>query len=141
ALLREARVARALRDGTGALGASLELDDLLELVPRKLTDLMRAERAILFLLDEGKKELVSRSAGGAEEYPIRLALSEGLLSQVIRTGRALAVDDFARSEFEPEWDEILQFHTRAAMATPLKNNLSRTIGVLLVLNKRGGASF
>ena len=47
-MVREARVAKALREVAGALGASLDLDELLELVLRKLTELMPAERAILF---------------------------------------------------------------------------------------------
>lgn len=141
ALLREALVARALRDVAGALGASLELDELLELVLGKLTELMAAERAILFLLDERKRELVSQTAGGVEDYPIRIPLGEGMLGQVIRTGRALRVDDFALSEYQPEWDESLDFATTSAIAAPLKNNLSRTIGVVLVLNKEERGCF
>ncbi len=140
-LLREARVARALRDVAGALGASLELDELLELVLGKLTDLLSSDRAILFLLDERKRELVSRSAGAEEDFPIRLPLGEGLLSQVVRTGRSARVDDFSDSEHEAEWDETLSYLSRDAVAAPLKNNLSRTIGVLLVLNKKDGEKF
>ncbi len=139
-LLREARVARALRDVAGALGASLELDELVELVLGKLTDLLTSERAILFLLDERKRELVSRSVSD-DEFPIRLPLGDGMLSYVARTGRPWRVDDFADSEFEPDWDETLSYKTTTAVAAPLKNNLSRTIGVLLVLNKAKGTPF
>src|SRR5690606_28780466 len=35
----------------------------------------------------------------------------------------------------------LSYQTRDAVAAPLKNNLSRTIGVLLVLNKKDGEQF
>lgn len=140
-LLREKKVARALRDVAGALGASLELDELLELVLGKLKDLLSSDRAILFLLDERKRELVSRSSGMGEDYPIRLPLGEGLLSQVVRTGRLARVDDFSDSEFEADWDEVLEYHSRGAIASPLKNNLSRTIGVLLVLNKEKSQAF
>ncbi len=134
-LMREARVARALREVAGALGASLELDELLELVLRKLTDLMTAERAILFLLDERKRELVSRSAGGDDDFPIRLPLSEGVLSRVVRSGRAVRLDLGSTELEHAEWDALLSCRTSTAVATPLKNNLSRTIGVLLVINK------
>lgn len=141
-LEREARVARALRDVAGALGASLELDELVELVLGKLTDLLTSDRAILFLLDERKKELVSRSAGIEEDFPIRLPLGgDGLLTHVVQTGRAARVESFLRSEFSAEWEETLAYETENALAAPLKNNLSRTIGVIVVLNKRGGAPF
>ncbi len=140
ALLREARVAKALREVAGALGASLELDELLELVLRKLTDLMTAERAILFLLDERKRELVSRSAGGDDDFPIRLPLGDGVLSRVIRSGRAVRMASECAELGDAEWDALLSCSTRCAIATPLKNNLSRTIGVLLVINKVGSDS-
>lgn len=137
ALRREARVAAALREVAGALGASLELDELLELVLGNLTDLLDAERAILFQLDERTRELVSRSMGGDDDFPLRLPLSEGVLSRVARTGRPIRID--AAASKEPlDWDEVLSIETRSAIAAPLKNNLSRTIGVLLVINKRGG---
>lgn len=140
-LLREARVARALRDVAGALGASLELDELLELVLGKLTDLLSCDRSMLFLLDERKRELVSRSAGGDDDYPVRVPLSDGVLSTVVRTGRPLRVDDFSGSGQTAEWERVLEYETRSAMLAPLKNNLSRTIGVLLVLNKKEERSF
>ncbi len=135
-LVREARVAKALREVAGALGASLDLDELLELVLRKLTELMPAERAILFLLDERKRELVSRSAGGPDDFPLRLPLGDGVLSRVVRTGKAVCLAQGSEELKDAEWAPLLSCETTSAMATPLKNNLSRTIGVLLVINKR-----
>lgn len=129
-------MAKALREVAGALGASLELDELLELVLRKLTDLMSAERAILFLLDERKRELVSRSAGGADDFPLRLALGDGVLSRVVRTGKAISLPRGSQELVHAEWTSLLSCPTTGAMAMPLKSNLSRTIGVLVVINKR-----
>jgi len=129
-------VAKALREVAGALGASLDLDELLELVLRKLTDLMAAERAILFLLDERKRELVSRSAGGPDDFPLRLPLGDGVLSRVVHTGKAVCLARGSVDLKEAEWAPLLSCVTTSAMAMPLKNNLSRTIGVLLVINKR-----
>lgn len=145
-LVREARVAKALREVAGALGASLDLDELLELVLRKLTELMAAERAILFLLDERKRELVSRSAGGPDDFPLRLPLGDGILSRVVRTGKALCLARGSDDLKLAEWAPLLSCVTTSAMAMPLKNNLSRTIGVLVVINKRpegaaGGLDF
>ena len=106
-----------------------------------MVDLLACDRAILFLLDERKRELVSRSSGGDDDYPIRLPLGEGLLSQVVRTGRRAQVDDFSLSNAEADWDATLSYKSKSALAAPLKNNLSRTIGVLLVLNRKDGNAF
>src|SRR5690606_8708025 len=97
-------------------------------------DLLDCDRALLFLLDERKRELVSKSAGGDDDYPLRVPLGDGLLSTVVRTGRPLRVDDFPSSSYSGEWEELLAYRASVAMAAPLKNNLSRTIGVLLVLD-------
>jgi transcriptional regulator with GAF, ATPase, and Fis domain len=93
-LAREARVARALRDVAGALGAALELDELLELVLGKLTELLESDRAILFLLDERSRELVTRVASLEADASLRLPLGDGLLGFVARTGRTVRVEDF-----------------------------------------------
>ncbi|MCH2108663.1 MAG: GAF domain-containing protein [Polyangiaceae bacterium] len=133
-LHRDARVARALRDVAAALGASLELDDLLDLVLGRLTELLEVDHVILFLRDERRKELVSR--GGDDDAAWRLPLHEGLLGRVARRGRLLRVDDFSEAEFPPSWDEVLGTRSEAALIAPLKNNLSRGIGVLLAISGR-----
>ncbi len=139
-LQREARVAQALREVAGALGASLELDELLELVMGKLTELVEADRAVLFVLDERKRELVSRVSSRGDE-PIRVPMGDGLLGQVARTGRGLCVYDVAKQTHVADWDEALGTRTSSVMLTPLKNNLSRTIGVLIAINKHGDRGF
>ena len=63
-LRREQRTSRALREVGTALGATLELDELLELILAKLTELLEADRATLYLLDEANGELVSRVVAG-----------------------------------------------------------------------------
>lgn len=134
-LLREVQVARALREVAGALGASLELDELLELVLAKIRELVRADAAYLFILDERRQELVSRSEGGAADRII-IPLEDGPLSQVTRTGRGVRLQAGGFSE-RVEWEAIASSKTGAALLLPLKNNLSRTIGAALVLRHEG----
>jgi hypothetical protein len=56
ALAREERISRALREVGNALGTTLDLDDLLELILGRLTDLLEADRCTLYLLDAGRGE-------------------------------------------------------------------------------------
>jgi signal transduction histidine kinase len=59
---------------------------------------------------------------------------------VARTGKPIRIDDaYDDPRFEPEWDLITGFRTASMLAAPLKNHLGRTIGVIQVLNKKGGA--
>src|ERR1700734_2167089 len=107
ALARESRIATALREVGLALGTTLDLDQLLELIMSKVTDALEADRATLYLLDEGKDELVSRIAQGEDLGSIRLKVGHGIAGAVARTGKALHVKDaYKDSRFSPEWDVL-----------------------------------
>ncbi len=140
ALAREKRVSSALRDVGLALGTTLDLDQVLELILDRITDALEADRATLYLLDEANDELVSRIIQGDEVRSIRLKLGHGIAGHVARTGKLLVVP-CAREDprFSPEWDTLSGYHTESILAAPLKNHLGRTIGVIQVLNKKDGA--
>lgn len=142
ALAREGRVAAALRDVGRALGATLELGELLEFILTRLRDLVEAERAVLFLLDEPRQVLqgkvASPAAGPGQEIPV----GQGLVGRVARSGRCLRIDAAGGdAAFDPQWDSLQECPTRTALAAPLKNNLGRTIGVIEVVNRRSRGAF
>jgi signal transduction histidine kinase/putative methionine-R-sulfoxide reductase with GAF domain len=139
ALDRELRVSKALREVGVALGTTLDLDQLLELILQKLTEALEADRATLYLLDEGSEELVSRIAQGPGVRSIRMKAGQGLAGYVARTGRPLHVRDaYADPRFNAEWDMLSGYRTRSILAAPMRNHLGKTIGVVQVLNKKRG---
>jgi signal transduction histidine kinase/putative methionine-R-sulfoxide reductase with GAF domain len=139
ALSREVRVSRALREVGVALGTTLDLDELLELILQKITDALEADRTTLYLLDEASDELVSRIAQGHAVYSIRLKNGEGIAGYVARTGKPLHVPNAKKdARFDPEWDVLSGYSTRSILAAPMRNHLGRTIGVVQVLNKKRG---
>ena len=105
ALAREERISRALREVGNALGTTLDLDDLLELILGKVTELLEADRATLYLLDEGRGELLSRIVVGQQVRSIRLKVGHGIAGSVAQTGKPIRVKDaYTDKRFEPEWD-------------------------------------
>ncbi len=137
ALAREERISRALREVGSALGTTLDLDELLELILDKLTDLLDADRATLYLLDDANKELVSKIVVGSQVRRIRVKVGHGIAGVVAQTGKPIRVSDaYADPRFEPEWDVLTGYRTTSTLAVPLKNHLGRTIGVIQALNKR-----
>jgi signal transduction histidine kinase len=139
ALAREMRVSKSLRDVGVALGTTLDLDELLELILDKITEALEADRATLYLLDEANDELVSRIAQGKGVRSIRLKLGHGIAGHVARTGKPLHVRDAYRDpRFSAEWDMVSGYRTRSILAAPMRNHLGKTIGVVQVLNKRRG---
>ena len=142
ALAREERIASALREVGNALGTTLDLDDLLELILGRLTDLLEADRCTLYLLDQAKGELVSRIVIGEQVRSIRVRVGHGIAGTVAKTGKALRLKDaYTDPRFEPEWDLFTGFRTKSMLAAPLKNHMGRTIGVIQVLNKTTGEEF
>ena len=135
-------MARALREIGAALAPSEELDDVLELLLGKTQELLESERATLYILDESTGELVSRIVVGGETRSIRMRVGFGIAGIVAQSGKPLRVKDAYRDpRFEPQWDMLTGFRTTSILATPLKNHLGSTIGVLQVLNKRDADEF
>ncbi len=139
ALAREQRISAALREVGLALGTTLDLDQVLELILDKVTEALEADRATLYLLDEKKDELVSRIVQGAEVRAIRMQNGHGIAGHVAKSGKLMLVHDaYKDPRFSPEWDMLSGYRTRTILAAPMKNHLGRTIGVIQVLNKKRG---
>jgi signal transduction histidine kinase/putative methionine-R-sulfoxide reductase with GAF domain len=139
ALSREMRVSKALREVGVALGTTLDLDRLLELILDRITGALEADRATLYLLDETNGELVSRIVQGDEVRSIRLKIGHGIAGHVARTGKALHVRDaYKDPRFSAEWDMLSGYRTRSILAAPIRNHLGTTMGVVQVLNKKRG---
>jgi len=138
-LAHERRVGVALREVGLALGTTLDLDRLLELILQKIKDAIDADRATLYLLSEEAPILVSRIVQGNEVRAIRLELGQGIAGQVAQTGKAILVNaPYDDPRFNPELDMLSGYRTRSILAVPMKNHVGRTIGVIQVLNRRTG---
>lgn len=138
-LARERRIGIALREVGIALGTTLDLEQLLELILARITESVEADRATLYLLDDRHNELVSRIVQGDEVRQIRLKMGQGIAGHVAATGKTLRVNDpYQDPRFNQELDLISGYRTRSILAVPMKNHLGRTIGVVQVLNKKSG---
>ena len=139
ALSREQEKLRALRDIGAALGSTLDLNELLEVVLDRVSRLMEADRSTLYLLDEESGELWAKIAQGEEASEFRLRVGEGLAGWVAKTGKTLNIKDvYQDPRFDSAWDKQFGYRTRSTLCVPLKNQHGRTIGVVQVLNKHEG---
>jgi signal transduction histidine kinase/putative methionine-R-sulfoxide reductase with GAF domain len=142
ALTREQRISAALREVGIAMGTTLDLDDILELILDRVTELVEADRATLYLLDDSRNELVSRFVVGQNVRSIRLKVGHGIAGTVAQTGKPFRIRDaYSDERFERQWDQLTGFRTTSMLACPLKNHLGRTIGVIQVLNRKKGDEF
>ena len=136
---RERAKLRALQDISAALGSTLDLGELLEMILDRISEVMEADRSTLYLLDEDTDELWSKVVQGDAVHEIRLKPGEGLAGAVASTGKPLNIKDaYQDVRFDAEWDRRTGYRTRSTLCVPMKNQHGRTIGVVQVLNKHEG---
>lgn len=129
----------AILEVSRAMMAEPELDNLLDLIIRRATLVMEAERTSLFLVDEDTNELFSRIAQDAEIREIRFPVGKGIAGHVAKTGEIVNIKDAYKDDrFNPEFDKKTGYKTRTILCVPLVASGEHVIGVLQVLNKREG---
>ena len=124
-------------DITRMMAATVDLGDLLQLVIDRSMELLDAERASVFLYEEQTNELVSIIAAGSDE--IRFPADRGLAGSAAQSKTTINVEDaYNDDRFDSTTDQKSGFCTRNILSIPLSDHQGGLVGVLQVLNKRGG---
>ncbi len=130
------RFAAVLEIGA-AISSARDTDALLKLVVDRLSALLDAEAATLFVLDEEKGELWSKVLRGSSLEEIRVKVQSGLVGHVLKSGVPMRLGNaYADSRFNPEVDRKSGFKTRSVLAAPLCHASGRVLGVLQVLDRK-----
>ncbi len=123
-----------------AMGSERDLDRLLDLILRAVTDLVGADRASLFFVDADRQQLWTRIAQGAKE--IRLPIGSGIAGAVASTGQPINIPSaYEDSRFSAENDRRSGYRTRSILCMPLVSHTGTVVGVIQVLNKLTLAPF
>ncbi|MEM8534244.1 MAG: GAF domain-containing sensor histidine kinase [Chloroflexota bacterium] len=127
-----------------SLAANLDLLSLLEDMQKQILKVTGAERCSIMMLDEATNELVLEAAGQSNPMELneyRISLDRGIAGWVASNGIGQIVNDV---EQDPRWyDEIardIDFVTTSILCVPMRHG-ERTVGVMQLLNKRGGEPF
>jgi Nif-specific regulatory protein len=117
----------------------IAIDDLLRRMVDSIAEGMSADRGTIYLLDRGKGELVSRAAHLPELGEIRLALGQGIAGAVAATGEVVNVPMVSDEQrFFAGVDRQTGYRTESLLAAPLRDHAGAVLGVVQLLNKRGG---
>lgn len=124
-------------DVTRQLARPFELQDILGEIVDAARDVLRAERGSIFLFDADTDELYTVVATGMEGF--RLPITKGIVGECARARQTILVPDaYADSRFNREVDKQTGFRTRCLLNVPLLGHDDSLVGVLQLLNKRGG---
>mgnify|MGYP001063549310 CR=1 FL=1 len=136
---RDLRELHLLYEIGQSLTVNLDLASLLNEIIRRVPEVVNAERCSIFMLDEQQHELVLQLADEAHE--LRMPADKGIAGWVLSHGLGQIVNDV---EQDPRWYDVIgrevDFITRSILCVPMKFK-DRIVGVMQLLNKRGGTSF
>jgi putative ABC transport system ATP-binding protein len=119
------------------------LSQVLGALTRKLAQLLGAERASFFLVDEERDELELRVSQDVDaDEGLRITRSSGIAGAAATSGEPIRIDDaYADPRFNREIDARTGFRTRSILALPVRDRSGRVFGVAQLLNSSGGSSF
>jgi len=136
------RKLHVIQDVAAALGSTLDLDLLLDVIMRKTTAVLDADRSTLYLYDEDSEEIWSKVTQGGEIHEIRLKIPEGIAGWVAKSGETVNIADaYNDDRFNPDVDKASGYRTRSMLTMPMLNAHGKLVGVVQVLNKSGDRAF
>jgi diguanylate cyclase (GGDEF)-like protein len=124
-----------------AITSTLDLNEILNVVMEKISDLLQPKNWSLLLVDEEKDELyfeIVVGEGADKVKDMRLKIGEGVAGWVAEKGFPLLVPDVNRDpRFSKKVDESSKFTTKSIIAVPLKSR-GKCLGVIELINKMFG---
>lgn len=136
-VFRRIRELAALNEVSTLLTATLDLDELLQLIMERIQALMGGEASSLLLKVEDTDELVFRVGLGQHAEALkgqRLKVGNGIAGWVFQHGAPLIVPDVRTdSRFYQGFDYQTGFTTKSILCVPLKTR-EKVIGVVEILN-------
>lgn len=139
-LLTQCHKQRVLIELAKMTGQEFDLIRLLEIIIKKSTEVVDADRSAVFLVDRKRSRLWTIVAEGLEnESIITLPLGQGIVGAVARDGQQIIIDDcYSDPRFDRSVDVRTGYKTLNLAATPLVSSSGKVIGVLEVMNKKEG---
>jgi serine phosphatase RsbU (regulator of sigma subunit) len=139
---RQFRNLHTLLEVSKAMAREVRLDNLLQVIMEKTTEIMEADRSSLFLYDESRNELWSKIAQGLELKEIRFPLGVGIAGDVAKTCKTANIPDAHQDpRFNPDFDKQTNYRTRSVLCLPLLNTDGKLVGVIQSLNKKNREVF
>ncbi len=115
------------------------IEGLIQRAVAAISNVMNAERASLFLLDNASGELWSKVAMGLETKEIRLRMGQGVAGWVAQNNESVNIKNaYSDPRFNKAVDQQTAYQTHSILCGPIKNLMGKPIGVIQAINKIGG---
>ncbi len=124
---------------SGAINASLNVDDVLDRIVQTAMATAHCEGCSIILRDSVTRELAFRTSNNpqiaAAQRSLVLKPGEGICGAAVESGAPVLVSDVSQDKrFFAGVDEVTLIQTRSLLALPLQRGKKEVIGVLEVVN-------
>ncbi|GMU87152.1 MAG: hypothetical protein AMXMBFR48_23930 [Ignavibacteriales bacterium] len=130
---------RMIIEAAKTVNSNVKLDEALTGIVVTASNLTKADRGTLYIIDRETDELWSKVMKGEQIEEIRLKIGQGISGWVARSGEILnlknAYDD---PRFDASFDGITGYKTTSMLCYPIKDKHNAVIAVLQLLNSRQG---
>jgi len=121
------------------IGLDLNLKEMLTKIAEKACEVMEADRCSVFLYDASTDELWSTIALGMGGEVIRIPSRSGIAGACFQSGETINLEDvYQDPRFNKEVDAHTGYRTRSLLGMPLYTRAGSILGVIQLLNKKGG---
>ena len=146
--LSELKVALRAQDRLAALLQTAEslsretnIDTLVSTILMNACQLIGADRASLFVIDESRTHLISKVAHGTTK-PLLLPIDQGIAGHVATTGETINIPDvYEDPRFNSNVDKATGYRTKSLMTIPVHDQQGNIIAVAQLMNKLNGEPF
>jgi putative ABC transport system ATP-binding protein len=120
------------------------MDQVLEAVTLRIRDILKADRATLYLVDRRNEVLRSKIAHheGDRALEIEISMHSGIAGRVAHKGETLNIEDaYNNPDFNPEVDSRSGYRTKQILCMPIYDRKKNVFAVGQLLNKKDGLPF
>ncbi|OHT17430.1 GAF domain containing protein [Tritrichomonas foetus] len=116
------------------------LDHLLETIIETSKNLVDADRASLFVVDDSRTQLMTKVADGIK--PLLMPINQGIVGSVAISGQLINIPDaYDDPRFNSSVDKQTGYRTRSLVTIPVHDQFGQIIAVMQLMNKKGYKPF
>lgn len=130
---------RMIIEAAKTVNSNVKLDEALTTIVVTASNLTKADRGTLYIIDRETDELWSKVMKGEQIEEIRLKIGQGISGWVARSGEILNLKNaYEDPRFDASFDSITGYKTTSMLCYPIKDKHNNVIAVLQLLNSRQG---
>ncbi len=135
---QEARLEGLVRIAAN-LTVSREPKKAMAAIVNDISILLHADRTTIYELRPDESLLRGLAVQGSGHLEVGIPLGKGVAGQVALKNRSINLKDaYRHPHFDPKFDKLTGYRTRAMLCVPMRNPKKEVIGVVQVMNKQSG---